>query len=302
MNGFEEVFLLEGISRKIKIIVNPLAGGGKGRKVFPLLRQKLLERKIPFHLQFAESAEHTTLLARQAQSEGTHIIISCGGDGTAHRALQSLVGTQAVLGFIPLGKANDLPKNLELPEDLDLACNLLHNGKIRKIDVIQINSGEYMAGVGGVGFSSEVKAFSRKIGRFFGGESFPALLKTLTYRPKQISLRLDNENKLGPAFLVAFGNMRSYGKGREITPLAESDDGLLDICWIDPVNKIRLHRILPTVHTGKHLEWPEVHYFRTTAVRVESLVPLDLFGDGEFLSKTPFTLRVLPRALRVLVP
>jgi diacylglycerol kinase (ATP) len=297
--------LLEGVPRKIKIIVNPTAGGGKGRKLFPLLRQKLLDRKISFHLQFSESAEHTTFLARQAQREGNNLIVSCGGDGTAHQALQALVGTRAVLGLIPLGTANDLPRNLDLPEDLDFTCDLLNGGKIRKIDVIQVNSGEYMIGAGGVGFNSEVNAFSQKIGCFLLGESphtLPVLFKTLTYRPKKISLRIDNESLWGPALMVAFGNIRSYGKGKEITPLAEPDDGLLDICWIDPVKKIRLFRFFPTVYAGEHLELPEVHYFRSTMARVESPIPLDLFGDGEFLSKTPFTLRVLPQALRVLVP
>jgi len=29
---------------------------------------------------------------------------------------------------------------------------------------------------------------------------------------------------------------------------------------------------------------------------------MDLYGDGEFLCKTPFTLQVVPQSLRVLVP
>ncbi len=128
------------------------------------------------------------------------------------------------------------------------------------------------------------------------------LLKTITYRPKEISLRLDNENLQGPILMVAFGNIKSYGKGMQITPLAEPDDGLLDVCWIDPVKTFRLYRFFPTVFAGEHINMPEVHYYRSSIARVESLVPLDLYGDGEFLGQTPFTLRVLPQALRVLGP
>jgi len=180
--------LLEEIPKKIKIVVNPNAGGGKGRKIFPLLRQKLLDRGVSFHLQFAESADHVALLCRQALGEGYNYIISCGGDGTHHQALKALVGSRFILGFIPAGTGNDFPTNLGIPEDLDSACDLLLKGKVRKIDVIQVNDGEYMAGVGGIGFDSEVNAIANRISRFVGGRAayvLPVLIKTLTYRPKE---------------------------------------------------------------------------------------------------------------------
>ena len=183
--------VLEEIPRKIKIVVNPAAGGGKGRKLFPLLRQKLLDRKLSFHLQFSESAEHFTHLCRQALGEGYNFIISCGGDGSHHRALQALVGSRFVLGFIPTGTGNDFPGNLGVPTDLDAACDLLLKGKVRKIDVLQVNNGEYMAGVGGIGFDSEVNAISNRLSRFVGGRAayvLPVLLKILTYQPKEITL------------------------------------------------------------------------------------------------------------------
>jgi len=296
---------LDPIPRKIKIIVNPNAGGGKGRKLFPLLRQKLLDRKISFHLQFSETAEHVTHLARQAQNEGYNVITTCGGDGTAHRALQAMVGTRSALAFVPVGHGNDFPGNLGIPEDLDFACDLLMKGKVRKIDLIQVNAGPYMGGVGGVGFDSEVNSLANRLSRFISGKAtyvLPVLYKALVYQPKVISLQMDNEAVEGAVLMVAFGNIKSYGKGMQITPLAEPDDGLLDICWIDPVKKFRLFRFFPTVFRGEHIEMPEVHYYRSTGARVESSVPMDFYGDGDLICQTPFTLRLIPQALRVLAP
>ncbi len=297
--------LSESIPRKVKIIINPGAGGGRGRRMFPLIRQKLLERQIPFHLQFSENSDHLTHLTRQAQGEGFNRIIVCGGDGSSHHALQALVGGPGVMGILPLGTGNDFARNLGIQEDLDFACDLLLKGKVRAIDVIQVDSGPYMAGVGGVGFDSEVNALANKCSRYLPGKAayvLPVLLKSLTYRPKEISLRLDHENLRGPILMVAFGNIKSYGRGMQITPLAEVDDGLLDLCWIDPVKTFRLCRFFPTVFAGEHMKMPEVHYYRSTTVQVKSSVPLDLYGDGEFLARTPFSLRVLPKSLGVLVP
>jgi diacylglycerol kinase (ATP) len=296
---------LDLFPRKIKIIVNPNAGGGKGRKLFPALRQKLLDRNISFHLQFSENAEQVTHLARLAQNEGYNIIACCGGDGTAHRALQVMVGNRSALAFIPVGSGNDFPVNLGIPDDLDFACDLLRSGKVRKIDVLRVNSDQYMMGVGGVGFDSEVNSLSNRVSRFIGGKAkylLPVLYKTLAYQPKVISVQLDNERLQGPVLMVAFGNIKSYGRGMKITPLAEPDDGLFDVCWIDPVKKFRLLRFFPTVFRGEHIEMSEVYYYRSKAARVESSFPLDFYGDGEFICQTPFTLRLIPQALRVLVP
>ena len=295
----------EEISRKIKIIVNPNAGGGKGQKLYPLLQKKLLERNLNFHLQFSESAEHITLLTHQAQREGYDLIVTCGGDGTAHQVLQAMVGSPCALGIIPVGRGNDLNRNLGIAEDLDSSLDLLKKGKIRKIDVIQVNSDRYMFGVGGIGFDSEVNFISNKLNNFLPGNMayiLPVLYKALTYRPKKVNVRMDDEVRQGPVLMVAFGNIKSYGKGMQITPLAEPDDGLLDICWIDPVNTLRLYQLFPTVFSGKHINQPEVHYHRTISAEVESSVPMDFYGDGEFICQTPFTLRVLHQALNVLVP
>ena len=102
-----------------------MPGAGKARKLFPLLRQKLLDRQISFHLQFSESPDHLIHLTRQSLGEGYNLIVACGGDGTTHLALQSLVGEKAVLGFIPLGTGNDIPQNLGIDDDLDSSCDLL---------------------------------------------------------------------------------------------------------------------------------------------------------------------------------
>jgi len=291
--------------RKIKIIVNPNAGRGKARASFPLLRQKLLERNLPFHLQFSENPDHLLYLGRQALQEGYDIVVSAGGDGTAHRILQPLVGNAAVLGFLPLGRGNDLAKNLGLPEDLDGACDLLRNGRVRRIDVIEVNGAHYIAGVGTIGFDAEVLALSKRISPYLRGDSaytLPIFYKTFFYRPKAVSLKTDQESRQGPILLLAFGNIKTYGRGMQIAPMAEPDDGAFDVCWIDPIKALRRNRFFETVWSGSHLDFPEVHYSQATSAEVESALPLGLFGDGEWICQTPFTLQIRPKALHVLVP
>jgi len=48
------------------------------------------------------------VLAKEAIGRGCDTILACGGDGTVHEVLQSLVGTNVALGVVPLGTANAL--------------------------------------------------------------------------------------------------------------------------------------------------------------------------------------------------
>ena len=61
-----------------------------------------------------KEAGEATIHARQAMNEGCDAVLACGGDGTVHEIVQSLVGSDVALGVIPLGTANALAANLGL--------------------------------------------------------------------------------------------------------------------------------------------------------------------------------------------
>ena len=102
-----------------------------------------------------------------------------------------------------------------------------------------------------------------------------------------------------PTILAAFANTPVYGGGMRIAPRAKMDDGLLDICIVGAVDRLRLLRLFPTVYSGNHLNVPEVEYFQASRVRVETEHPLDVYADGEYVCRTPVEVRVQDGALKV---
>jgi diacylglycerol kinase family enzyme len=58
-------------------------------------------------------------------------------------------------------------------------------------------------------------------------------------------------------------------------------------------------RLLPSVYSGRHLEVPEVEYFQSGLVRVETEQPLDVYADGEYVCRTPVEVGAERRVLRV---
>jgi diacylglycerol kinase (ATP) len=105
-----------------------------------------------------------------------------------------------------------------------------------------------------------------------------------------------------PTMLAAFANAPLYGGGMKIAPRAKMDDGLLDVCIVGAVDRLRLFRLFPTVYSGNHLNVPEVEYFQASRVRVETEHPLDVYADGEFVCGTPVEVGVVQGSLRVVAP
>jgi diacylglycerol kinase (ATP) len=98
------------------------------------------------------------------------------------------------------------------------------------------------------------------------------------------------------------GNARSYGGGMKVTPHATLDDGLLDICIVSEMNKLKLFCWVPTIFFGKHLRLKQVEYFQAEHIRIEPERELEVYADGEPSGPAPVEIGILPRALRVMVP
>src|SRR6476661_7433687 len=62
-----------------------------------------------------------------------------GGDGTISAAASAVVGTETVLGILPLGTLNHFARDLGIPADLDEAAKLIASGKDRRVDVAEMN-------------------------------------------------------------------------------------------------------------------------------------------------------------------
>jgi diacylglycerol kinase (ATP) len=102
--------------------------------------------------------------------------------------------------------------------------------------------------------------------------------------------------------LAAFAKGRSYGSGMRIAPRADFSNGLLEVCLIAKASRARILYLFPRVFQAKHVGLPEVEFLQARLVDVRAKPAQDIYGDGEFLGQTPFSLRVLPGALSVITP
>jgi len=88
----------------------------------------------------------------------------------------------------------------------------------------------------------------------------------------------------------------------KMAPGAELDDGLLDICYVRNLSKLRVVRFFRTVFSGAHVNLTPVTYFQTASLVLETDPEIDVYADGEFICTTPIEVGIAPKALRVIVP
>src|SRR5262249_18812183 len=110
----------------------------------------------------------------------------------------------------------------------------------------------------------------------------------------------DTSAEAEPTVLAAFANTPAYGGGMKIAPDARLDDGVLDLCIIRAINKVKLTCLFPTIYFGKHLQMREVEYQQTRWIKIETKHPSDVYADGEYVCRTPVEVGVLPKSLKVI--
>jgi YegS/Rv2252/BmrU family lipid kinase len=286
----------------LAILVNPASGAGRGAKLLPRVEQALDARRAVFRVQRTKGLEHGVLQALAAIEAG-ELPVVMSGDGLIGAVGGAMAGSEVPLGIIPGGRGNDLARGLGIPEGPEEAVEVLLEGESRRIDVGEVNGARFL-GIVSVGFDSEANRVANET-RFLRGSlvyAFAALRTLMRWKPARFTVRVDDERHRFTGYSVSVANNRAFGGGMFIAPDAELDDGLFDVVSVGAVGKLRFVANLPKVFKGTHVEEDEVQVFRARHLELTASSPFPVYADGEHISDLPATLRVLPRALSVVVP
>jgi YegS/Rv2252/BmrU family lipid kinase len=286
----------------LALLVNPHSAGGRALKALDRVEQVLKVRGAEFRVQRTESLEHGVEQALLAAEAG-EVPVVLSGDGLLGAVGGALAGSDAPLGLIPCGRGNDLARVLEIPTNPVAATDVVLHGHRRRIDVGEVN-GKRFLGIASIGFDSEATRVANETHFLRGSAVYAyAALRTLVgWKPARFTLAIGDERHAVSGYSVSVANSRAYGGGMFIAPDAELDDGRFDVVCVGAVGKLRFVSNLPRVFKGTHVEKDEVQVFHADRLELTASRPFPVYADGERLSELPATLRVLPRALSVLVP
>ncbi len=288
----------------ITLIANPIAGGGTSRTAAIHAAELFDRRGADIRLEWTAAVGHATQLAREAMQRGAARIVVCGGDGTLNEVAIALTGSGIASGVIPAGRGNDFARALQLPTEVRSAVDGIWFGREHEMDVGEVN-GRIFLTVAAVGFDGEVaQRVAKGAWSLLGTKAYVGgTLQVLTnFHAPRMTIRGDFGERQGKYMLVATGNTSAYGGGIHIVPGAAPDDGYFDCCLVKEVSKLRLLTLLPAAYRGEHVKEPEVEMVRTRSLEIIAEPSAAIAADGEPVGRSPATLRVLPRALRIITP
>ena len=289
--------------KKYFFIVNPTANNGQALAVWQQLQSFLDAEHIGYSFAVSKSITDVEELARAA-AQKEFVVVGVGGDGTLSRIAGALAGTRATLGLIPAGTGNDFARTYQIPADPQAAMQIILAGHTVNLDLGIVN-GRYFYNAVGSGLDAAVVADAnltfKKIGGSFG--YLLALLRQLIfYRPQRIKITVNDEVHIVKAWLVTVANACYYGSGMKIAPLADPEDGLLDVIVVLDVHRLNFLRLFPRVYRGQHIFHPAVRVWRGTKIAVEAESPLAVQVDGDLFGQTPLSVTMKAAVVQLLVP
>jgi YegS/Rv2252/BmrU family lipid kinase len=286
----------------LTLLVNPASAHGRTLKLLPAIEQELDQLRVPFRAERTRGLEDGVERALGAIEAG-EVPVVVSGDGLVGAIGGAMAGSETPLGIVPGGRGNDLARVLGIPDDPAAAVAVLAAGESRRIDVGEAN-GKRFLGIASVGFDSEANRLANETSFMRGNlvYAYAAVRTLLGWKPGRFTIRVGEERRRFSGYSISVANSRAFGAGMYISPDAELDDGEFDIVSVGEVGKLRFVGNLPKVFKGTHVDEDEVRVFRAAQLELTASRPFPVYADGEHLTDLPVSLRVLPRALSVLVP
>ncbi|HET8569571.1 MAG TPA: diacylglycerol kinase family protein [Candidatus Limnocylindria bacterium] len=283
-------------------IVNPVAGNGNGARVAGSAARIFAEAGIKIDVARTPGPGEAARLASAAVEDGYTVIVAVGGDGTTNEVANGLLGTPAHLAMYPVGTGNDVPRNLGYPRKRRLVPAFLARAVPRVIDVGLANGRAFVNHVG-IGIDGVVAERARSYGRYLGpvlGYTASSLAAIATYTPTEMRIEIDGDPASGRYLVIVASNGVAFGGGMKAAPLAELDDGWLDLSIAGDLGRVAAVGALFRLYRGTHVNGTTIVGRRARSLRVEleREVPFEL--DGESARTRSLQVRIRGRALSVL--
>lgn len=270
---------------KYIFILNSFALKGDTEKIKHKIEEYCTLENMEFIIEMnSEEVDTEDIVAKYRDQK--NILIAVGGDGTVNRVLNGIVGTDNILGIIPLGSGNDFYKSVE--KDLKEYYN--------NIDLVRIND-KYFINVACFGIDADVANNKCKVTSPLIPKSQrynASLLKTFSqYKCRDLEIEINDERIKGEYTTVAVCNGMYYGNGYKISPTSNPTNGLLDIYVVDKVNKLRMVNLILKMRDGNHTKEKEVHYYQANKLTIKSPESFVANIDGEELFDRKFEIEVI---------
>ncbi len=241
-------------------ILNPYAG------VIPvklIISKELQRRKNELSYFKSLSIDESGIHIKQSFDK-YDVFIAAGGDGTVRTVATELVGSEKILGVLPMGSGNGFAKEMGFRPNIRSLLKDIRKAESHIIDVIHIND-QLCLNVAGVGLDSFVAhSFDKLKTRGFWSYVWAILINFIRLQPVHIELEIPGEERIREdLFDLTIANTRQFGNNAYIAPDARPDDGIIDIVLLKPFPKMIAPVIVYRLMRGTLNKSKYVRYIKT---------------------------------------
>ncbi len=293
-------------------ILNPAAGKGKDLDLFEeKIHAVAREKRISYEIYHTSAVGDACRFVRESclGAEEPLRFYACGGDGTVNEVVSGAVGFEvAEVAILPIGTGNDFVRILGTYEEfLDVAAQI--DAEAAPCDVIRWND-KYCINMMNIGFDGEVAARASRAKRYVPSKLAyicGVLGEFFKMTKASFSCVMDGKDMGKKSVLLSlYANGRFCGGGFHAAPYADLHDGLMDVCFIRPVGRLTLLRLIGSYKKGTHMLHKDAakyfEYYKCSEVTLTFDNPQRVCIDGEIEECETLHMAVLREACRIVLP
>ncbi len=302
------LFVIIELMRRIEVIINAAGGSFVEDETEKRLEEAFSANDIEANIRLARTGEEIAEFAEAAVKSESEVIVAGGGDGTISSVAAIVSRTNKTFGVIALGTLNNFSKDLQIPHEIDDAIRVIAEGYTAEIDLAELN-GRIFINNSSIGlYPRIVRNRVRQQERLGRGKWWAAMWATLRmFRLSpflKVGIVLEGKFFLRKTPFVFVGNnqyeMEIYNIGRR----SAMDKGKLSVYFLHRGGRLGVLILLLKTITGRVKQWRDFEEVLTETVSIQTRrkrLPVAFDGEVDTVD-TPLQYKILPKALRVIVP
>jgi diacylglycerol kinase (ATP) len=296
--------------KRLACIINPNAANKKWKR--RTLLRKFIQDNLPGQIIESHEDKSTTIQAAIQLCEDHDIIVAAGGDGTIADVIQGILQSpnrkNLAMGIIPLGSGNAFRQSLGIPKNVKKAIRCIKEGKMREIDLLEIEG--TWAAFGSIGASAQIthEKIKRDVPGFWGHIYAAKIMPKLSMKEQEVEL-IDGVDDSGKHFEQMKINLKAldcvvakskhFGYGWRAAPKAKLDDGYVDVAFFE-MSGLKYMLLFPLIYLGI-LQRTQKHFKAKRIIFKGKNLAMQYHGELWGI-KDQIEVNVIPLALRIIVP